>query len=154
MVSRTYKMSMALQGHLDDPRLSRDEQVEALTVGLQVINEFWDPAVDRAAGAESAYFSDTNFSAESQIFPFVEFGGVALRGSVPRIDAIINEEDRLVVALPFFRAVVFESLAVNDRVSASDDVLPEDLHLRIGQTLDRPLMLPVEDLRFVILAAR
>ncbi len=84
--------------------------------------------------------------------PSQKFGEVILKGSVPRIGCI-DVSGRLVVALPFFDAVVLgpvheiEAELVDYELDECDAVLPLDIPIR------RPIFTPVENLGFIALAA-
>lgn len=143
---------MALQNHLDGIPEKTSGRELAAKWGLNKLNSRWDPSLVRAARADSAYFIDDSLTAESSIYPCQRFGEVILKGHVPRISCV-EVAGRLTLALPFFDAIVLgptqniETELVDYELDGFDTVLPLDVIIR------RPLYTPVEDLRFITLAA-
>lgn len=147
-----YVQSMALQKHLDTMPEASAEKIRMATIGLGPLNDRWDSAVKRAAHAKEAYFVDDQLTMESFIHPTQKFGEVVLKGHVPRI-ACVEISERLVLALPFFGAVVLgpsqeiEPELVDYELDDCDTVLP------LGVPMARPLYTPVESLSFITLSA-
>lgn len=151
-MARIYKKSIALQRQLDQAQESLDLKLDFARIYLDEINKQWDSLQPRAARSSCAYFIDDKLTTDSLMSPSQKFGEVILKGTVPRIGCI-NISGRLVVALPFFDAVVLgpvqeiESGLVDYELDECDTILPLEVPIR------RPLFTPVENIGFIALAA-
>jgi hypothetical protein len=151
-MSSIYRRTMGLQKNLDESGDPIDVRHDFAQMYLDTINEHWDASVARLARASCAYLADDRLTRESDLYPSQRYGEVVLKGTVPRVGCIAVA-DRLVVALPFYDAVVLgprleiEPELLDLELDGSDSVLPLDT------PMSRPLYTPVESLSFITLTA-
>lgn len=121
---------------------------------LEEINVGWRPGQVRVAHAEGAYHVDDELTMESLMYPFQVFGEIILKGTVPRVSCI-DVNGRLVVSMAFFEPTILgpvqeiepELVDLDIELSGQDVILP------VGTRLRRPIHVPVEDIRYSLLAA-
>lgn len=151
-MSTVYEHTIKLQDHLDASPNPTTDLCKFAQAYIGVVNHRWDPLSKRIAHASRAFFIDDQLTTDSFIYPSQKFGEVILKGYVPRISCI-DVSDRLIVALPFFDAVVLgpvqdiEPELVDFELEGYSTVLP------MGTPLERPLFVPIEDISFVTFAA-
>lgn len=142
---------MELQTYLD--RLEDGKiKIKTAELGMLAINHRWLPNTKHAVRSSSAYYIDDGLTIDSRIHPSLKFDEIVLKGRVPKLSCI-SVNNRLLLSLPFFDAVVLgpmqelEPELVDYEMEGHQTVLP------IGVPISRPIFTPVEDVKFIMLAA-